>query len=99
MRALLRVEFQVYFWLEITADRSYHAYRGLDLYIAYCCAEADPGIQEAHYLLNTELPWHLRSEYYPEQWYLCHNHASVGQKHRINEWYLEVDSPMLFSRL
>ena len=35
----------------------------------------------------------------PEDWYGCHVHVSLGQRERINEWFLEVDSPVLFARL
>ena len=99
LRHLLRLEFSIRYWMEITVGRSYWAFRGLDMYISYQCAEQAPHPEEAWYLLNSELAPHLRYDYPPEQWWKCQVCVSVGQRPRINEWYLEVDSPVPMSRL
>jgi hypothetical protein len=76
-------------WVEATSGISYHGYRCLDVYLKiYSHGMAAPKY-EAHWLLNTEWSVQYRRYLAPEQWYLCKNWVSKGQKESITEHLLE----------
>ena len=88
LRIMLQEQFSIRYWMEITAGRSWLAYRGLDLYVSYQCASSLPDPDEAWYLCNVEDPPLQRYDRLPEEWWHCKVHVSVGQRPRIQEWVL-----------
>ena len=92
LRELLYRNLGARIWAEITCGRSYAGYKALDLYLQVNTYPSHEEPQEAQYLLNVGMPVHQRPSIGPEQWYLCPQWVSAGQKYGINQWYLSQKS-------
>ena len=79
-------------WVEYTFGFSYHAYCGIDAYQRIFSAETPPPEQEAHFLLNTELPVWQRQPTVPEHWWQYKFWQSYGQHSTVDEWVVSVDT-------
>ena len=82
------MDLDVKYWMVYTAGLSYKAYRGLDCYIRSYARDVTEPADEAWYILNTELPWYDRAWRQPQEWYLCHNWLSYGQRPVTANWIL-----------
>ena len=86
-------------WTLYTTGLSWHAYRGIDVYIRqYAWGMPEPK-QEAHWLVNhCEHVWWERPLLEPYDWYKCRVWESKGQKDCIFVWNLK-EFARLMSRL
>ena len=84
LRRLLR-DLGIHNWLEITTDISWQGYRALDAYLKVFSGGMAPPAEEAHFLLNVASGPKCREHLQPEDWYMCREWRSVGQKESISE--------------
>ena len=56
-RRLLREKLGAYNWLELTISRSYIVYAALDVYVKVVSHGMPMTDEEAHFVLNTSVPW------------------------------------------
>ena len=89
LRTLLRKVFNCHFLHEVSVGTSWQSYLGLDMYSLFMSVGMRPPTQEAWYLLNSEYPPLHREVLYPEDWYKYKTLRSIGQRDRINEWFIE----------
>ena len=81
-------DLQVVTWTLYTTGLSWHAYRGIDVYIRqYAWGMPEP-TQEAHWLVNHCDVWWQRPLREPYDWYKCRVWESLGQKDCIYVWNL-----------
>jgi hypothetical protein len=90
IRRLIREELGAYNWLELTIGRSYIAYAALDVYVKVVSHGMPLPDEEAHFVLNTSLPWWQRTWYpRPDQWWYFQDWYSYGQRPSPAEWKVE----------
>ena len=99
LRQVLRTGFNAYNWLELTFGHSWAEYKGLDMYVRMMSQGMDPPDQEAHFVLNTEVPPWQRYQLQPDDWWKCTYFLSYGQKPVIQEWMIENAGMIVTNRI